>query len=224
VTHIASLADDPDNKVRAAVVSRRDLDPVLRESISVDYDDRSSSTVAWLKTAELAESDRLTFARSRHQILRKTLAMRPDLSDETVDILARDESFAVRLFVCERQPNAPGWLLAQIAADWKSYSRWDMLRPQELPRRRGQPPGAIRGRRRSLRGRSHPGLPVETIEALLADTDDTARQRAATNPVLPTARLIELLGSTDLAILRGASANPALSEAAMLQILNRARL
>ena len=50
--HVADLARDPNNRVRAAVVARRGLDPELRESISVDYDDRGSAIVGWLLYAE----------------------------------------------------------------------------------------------------------------------------------------------------------------------------
>ncbi|MFC8866609.1 hypothetical protein ACFUAC_02890 [Streptomyces sp. NPDC057148] len=107
---VAALAHDPDNQVRAAIVARAGLDPVLRESVSVGYDDRSSGDIVeWLLAEDLSESDQVAFARSRHQDIRKTLAMRTDLTDEAVGVLAVDESFAVRLFVCERQPNAPGW-------------------------------------------------------------------------------------------------------------------
>jgi hypothetical protein len=127
--HVAALARDPDNQVRAAVAARRDLGPEARESIPVEYDDRSSEVVGWLLDAELSGPDLLAFTRSRHQIFRKTLALRPDLPDEIIEILARGESFAVRLFICERQPNAPGWLLAQVAAQWASYSRRSSSRP-----------------------------------------------------------------------------------------------
>lgn len=85
IMHAAALAGDPDNQVRAAVVARRDLDPVLRESIPVDYDERSSAIVGWLLADDLPEQDWLAFARSRHQIFRKTLALRHGLSDEIVE-------------------------------------------------------------------------------------------------------------------------------------------
>ena len=110
--HVAALAHDPDNQVRAAIVARRGLNPALRESISVEYDDRSSGNIVdWLLTEDLSEPDQLAFARSRHQVLRKTLTMRTDLSDEAVEILAADESFAVRLSYANasRMPPAGCW-------------------------------------------------------------------------------------------------------------------
>ena len=222
--HVADLARDPNNRVRAAVVARRGLDPELRESISVDYDDRGSAIVGWLLTKNLSERDQLAFARSRHQIFRKTLAMRSDLPDGIVEILADDESFAVRLFVCERQPNAPGRLLAQIAEQWTSYSRWDMLAHKNFPA------DAATGLARSdkLHDRAvaaaHPGLPADTIEALLTDDDETVRRRAATNPAIPADRLIGLLAAADSAVAAGAAANRLLPVNTMHQMLDQAGL
>ncbi|MFE5262531.1 hypothetical protein [Streptomyces coelicoflavus] len=223
--HVAALAHDPDNQVRAAVVARRGLDPVLRESVSVEYDDRSSgNTVAWLLTEDLSEPDQLVFARSRHQAFRKTLALRTDLSDETVGILAADESFAVRLFVCEHQPNAPGRLLAHIAADWKGYSRWDMLAHKNFPADAATALARSDDPRDRVVAAAHPGLAIETIEALLADGADYVRRRAATNPSIPTDRLITLLEADEPAVVAGAAANRTLPVATMHQVLDQARL
>jgi hypothetical protein len=222
--HIADLARDPDNHVRAAVVARRGLDPELRESIPVDYDDRSSTVVGWLLIENLSEQDQLAFARSRHQIFRKTLAMRADLPDEIVEILADDESFAVRLFVCERQPNAPGRLLAQIAEQWNSYSRWDMLAHKNYPADAATALARSDEPRDRAVAAAHPGLPADMIEALLADADDTVRRRAATNPAIPADRLIGLLGAADPAVAAGAAANRLLPVHTMHQMLDQAGL
>ncbi|MFD5514762.1 hypothetical protein [Streptomyces sp. NPDC127066] len=222
--HVADLARDPDNQVRAAVAARRGLDPVLRESIPVDYDDRSSSVVGWLLTEDLSAADRMAFARSRHQIFRKTLALRPDLPDDVVGILADDESFAVRLFVCERQPNAPGRLLARIAEKWTSYSRWDMLGHKNFPADAATRLARSDDTQDRAVAAAHPGLPAETIEALLTDENDAVRCRAATNPAIPVGRLTELLGAADRFVASGAAANRSLPLTAMQRILDRAGL
>ncbi|MFI8320656.1 hypothetical protein [Streptomyces sp. NPDC085529] len=225
VQHVMALAHDPDNEVRAAVVARRGLDPVLRESVSVAYDDRSGGNAAeWLLDEELSESDQVAFARSRHQVFRKTLAMRSDLCEEAVAILAGDESFAVRLFVCERQPDAPGWLLARVAADWKSYSRWDMLAHKNFPADAATALARSDDPRDRVVAAAHPGLPWETIEALLADDTDHVRTRAATNPSVPSHRLMALLTSDDPAVLAGAAANRTLPVVTMYQVLDQAGL
>lgn len=222
--HVAALARDPDNQVRAAVVARRDLDPVMRESIPVDYDDRGSAVVGWLLADDLPEPDWLAYARSRHQIFRKTLAVRPGLPDEIVEILARDESFAVRLLVCERQPDAPGWLLAQTAAEWTSYSRWDMLARKNFPVGAATRLACSEEARDRAVAPAHPGLAADTIEALLADDDAAVRRYAATSPAIPAIRLIELLGAADPALATGAAENPALPVAAMHKVLDMAGL
>ncbi|MET9043659.1 hypothetical protein ABZX34_12425 [Streptomyces sp. NPDC004362] len=222
--YVADLAHDPDNQVRAAVVARCGLDPALRESIPVDYNDRSSETVGWLLTENLSEQEQLAFARSRHQIFRKTLALRADLSEEVVEILARDESFAVRLFVCERQSNAPGWLLTQIVEQWTSYSRWDMLRHKNFPADAATRLACSDKPHDRAVAAAHPGLSADTLETLLADDDDTVRGRAATNPAVPADRLIELLGSADSVIAAGAAANRVLSVVTMRQMVDQAGL
>ncbi|WP_392958604.1 hypothetical protein [Streptomyces sp. LN245] len=222
--HLADLARDPDNQVRAAVAARRGLDPVLRESIPVDYDDRSSNVVGWLLTEDLSAADRMAFARSRHQILRKTLALRPDLPDDVVGILADDESFAVRLFVCERQPNAPGRLLARIAEKWTGYSRWDMLGHKNFPADAATRLARSDDAQDRAVSAAHPGLPADTIEALLTDENDAVRRRAATNPALPAPRLTELLGAADRFVAAGAAANRSLPVTAMHRILDQAGL
>lgn len=222
--HVADLARDPDNHVRAAVVARHGLDPVLRESIPVDYEDNSNDAVGWLLTEDLSERDQSAFARSRHQIFRKTLAMRPDLSDETVEILAGDENFVVQLFVCERHPNAPGRLLAQIAEQWTSYSRWDMLAHKNFPADAAT--SLVRSDEPEDRAvaAAHPGLSADMIEALLTDDDVTVRRQAATNPAIPADRLIELLGAADFAVAEEAAANRKLPVTTMHQLLDQAGL
>jgi hypothetical protein len=222
--HVADLAHDPDNQVRAAVVARRDLDPALRESIPVDYADESSAVIGWLLADDLPEPARLAYARSRHQIFRKTLAMCPDLPDETVEVLARDKSFAVRLFVCERQPNAPGWLLAQTAAQWTSYSRWGMLAHKNFPADAATRLACSDESSDRAVAAAHPGLAADVIETLLTDDDARVRRRAAANPAIPAVRLIELLGAADHSLATGAAANQALPAAAMHQLLNKAEL
>lgn len=222
--HVARLARDPDNQVRAAVVARRDLDPQVRETTPVDYNDRSSAIVGWLLTAELTEQDQMAFARSRHQIFRKTLAMRLDLPDEIVEILAHDDSFAVRLFVCERQPNAPGWLLARTAEEWTSYSRWDMLTHKNFPAAAAVALTRSQVSHDRAVAAAHPGLPADTVDALLTDDDAQVRRRAATNPAIPAERLIGLLAAADTAVAAGAAANRSLPVLAMHQILDQAGL
>ena len=222
--HVAALACDPDNQVRAAVAARRGLDPALRESIPVDYSDRSTVIVGWLLADDLSGPDLRAFARSRHQVFRKTLAMRPDLPDEIVDILARDDSFAVRLFVCERQPNAPGWLLAQTAAEWTGFSRWDILAHKNFPADAATRLARSQQSRDRAVAAAHPGLAADLIEALLADDDTAVRHYAAVNPAIPPARLAELLTATDPDLAAWAAANRTLPRALMHQVLDKAGL
>ncbi|MER5479573.1 hypothetical protein ABT026_21775 [Streptomyces sp. NPDC002734] len=222
--HVADLANDPDNRVRAAVVARRGLEPSLRESVPADFDEGDTAVVDWLLTGDLPERDLAAYARSRHQIFRKTLAMRPGLPDEIVELLAHDESFTVRLFVCERQPNAPARLLARTAETWTGHSRWDLLAHRNFPGDAAvRLTGSARPADRAVAA-AHPGLPADTIEALLADGNVTVRRRAAVNPVLPAGRLVELLASSDPAVAVAAATNRALPVPSMLHLLDQAGL
>lgn len=223
--HVLALAGDAMDHVRAAIVARRGLDPELRESIAVDYDDGGTEFVGWLLRAEdLSAHDHLACARSRHQVFRKTLAMRPGLPDDIVEILADDDSFAVRLFVCERQSNAPGRLLARTVEQWPSFSRWDMFAHDNFPADGAARLACSDEPRDRAAAPVHPGLSAETIEALLADDDGCVRRRAATNPALPIDRLVGLLGSADPRVAGGAAANRRLPVATMHQVLNYAGL
>ncbi|MQY10841.1 hypothetical protein SRB5_09540 [Streptomyces sp. RB5] len=150
--------------------------------------------------------------------------MRTDLSDETVGILAADESFEVRLFVCERQPNAPGVLPADVAAGRKSYSRWDMLAHRNFPADAATALARSDDPDDRVVAAAHPGLPAETIEALPADDADCIRRQAATNPSIPVDRLITLLGADESAVVSGAAANRTIPVAMMHQVLEQAGL
>jgi hypothetical protein len=221
---VEALATDTDNAVRAAVAERHSLDPSLRESIPVQYEDGSSRSVDWVRTAPLTHAEQLALARSRHQILRKSLTLRDDLSDEVIEILARDESFAVRLFICERQPNAPGWLLAQTAATWKSYSRWDMLAHKNFPADAANAIASSPDPHDRVVAAAHPGLTPGLIDTLLGDSDAHVRRRAAANPSIPAPRLLTLLEDNDDNLDTGAAANPALPTSVMHTILEQAGL
>ena len=103
--------------------------------------------------------------------------MRPGLPDEIVELLAGDESFAVRLFICERQQDAPGWLLAQTAATWTGRSRWTMLRHKNFPADAAARLARSDNRHDRVGAAAHPGLPADVIEALLTDDDAAVRRR-----------------------------------------------
>lgn len=221
---VEALATDTGNAVRASVAERRGLDPSLRESIPVQYEDGSSRAVDWVRTAPLTHAEQLVLARSRHQILRKSLTLRDDLSDEVIEVLARDESFAVRLFICERQPNAPGWLLAQTAATWKSYSRWDMLAHKNFPADAAIAIASSPDPHDRVVAAAHPGLAPGLIDTLLGDSDAHVRRRAATNPSIPAPRLLTLLEDNDDYLATGAAANPTLPTSVMHTILEQAGL
>jgi hypothetical protein len=89
-------------------------DPEILQLQMADTHDRQlgskpSSASCW---PGLSTPEKLAFALSRHQVLRKTLAMRPDLPGEIVEILARDESFPIQVLVC-RNNRTPRLVLAQ---------------------------------------------------------------------------------------------------------------
>ncbi|MFE4457090.1 hypothetical protein ACFROC_07010 [Nocardia tengchongensis] len=216
---VVALAGDRDNEVRKAVVARHDLDPVLRESISVDYHG-CENFVPWLEDASLAECERLALAHSRHEVVRKTLALRPDLSDTIVETLAHDASRVVRVILCENHPEAPAWLLEQTVADGIGHSRAGFVAHKNFPLATAIAMARSIDTADRNHAISHSGLPLDVLEALISDDAAIVRCSAARHPTVQGARLIELVNTLDPAVVQGAAENPNLPPTVMHELLD----
>lgn len=124
----------------------------------------------------------------------------------------------VRMYVCEKQPDAPAEALLRMVQEWDSCSRYDMLDGPRFPRkglaRYADHPSPC-ARRLAV---YDPDAPPELIERLSHDESVWIRQHAADDDRLSPARIDELPREFGLA--RTAARNPALTGPAMHRLLD----
>ncbi|MFG2990290.1 hypothetical protein ACGFZK_13530 [Streptomyces sp. NPDC048257] len=219
---VARLAVDPDPRVRLQVSARPELSESERAAIdyTVGAEDRLS-TLDWVwERREDAEFLRRC-ARSPHTWLRRSAAVCPGLPADAVELLARDDDFAVRLLLAEFHPAPPPELLLDLYLNG-THRAVGMLvtRPgfpaAGLAARLGDSPDP-RGRRLALRD---PGLEPELLDRLSRAPE--TRADAGRDPRLPVARIRELLADPDRDAAAAAAANPALPAEDMRRMLDRA--
>ncbi|MFI1279591.1 hypothetical protein ACH4U5_02300 [Streptomyces sp. NPDC020858] len=219
---VARLAVDPDPRVRLQVSARPELSESQRAAIdyTVGAEDRLS-TLGWVWERREDTAFLRRCARSPHAWLRRSAAVCPGLPADAVQLLARDEDFAVRLLLAEFHPEPPPELLLDLYLNG-THRAVGMLvtRPgfpaAGLAARLGDSPDP-RGRRLALRD---PGLEPELLDRLSRDPE--TRADAGRDPRLPVARIRALLAGPDRAAAAAAAANPALPAGDMRRLLDRA--
>ncbi|WP_404961933.1 hypothetical protein [Streptomyces sp. 147326] len=222
---VARLAVDPDPRVRLHVSARPELSESERAAIdyAVDPEDRLS-TLDWVWERREDAAFLRRCARSPHTWLRRSAAVCPGLPSDAVELLARDDDFAVRLLLAEFHPEPPPELLLDL------YLNGTHRAVGMLVTRPGFPAAGLAARfanspdpeRRRLALRD-PGLEPELLDRLSRDPE--TRADAARDPRLPVARIRELLTDPDpetAAAARAAAANPALPAEDMRRLLDRA--
>ncbi|WUD76935.1 hypothetical protein OG937_37160 [Streptomyces sp. NBC_00510] len=217
---VARLATHPDPHVRLVVSARPEL--TERERAAVDYtvgpEDRLD-VLDWVWEARDDPEVLRRCATSAHTWLRRSAAVCPGLEPEYVELLSRDEDFAVRLLLCEFHPEPPPETLLDLYLNgthravmmFASHLRFpaaglaerfaDSTDPEE--------------RRLAL---TDPDLPVETLEEFARDPD--RRWAAARHPRLPVPLIRELLDDPDTTHL--AAGNPGLPAEDMHRLLDGA--
>ncbi|MGW7436543.1 hypothetical protein [Streptomyces sp. NPDC054849] len=219
---VARLAVDPDPLVRLQVSARAELSESERAAIdyTVGSEDRLS-TLDWVWERREDGAFLRGCATSAHTWLRRSAAVCPGLPADAVELLARDEDFAVRLLLAEFHPKPPPELLLDLYLNG-THRAVGMLvvRPgfpaAGLAARLGDSPDP-RGRRLALRD---PGLEPELLDRL--SRDPQTRADAGRDPRLPVARIRELLADDDRGAAAAAAANPALPPEDMRRLLDRA--
>ncbi|MFD4762648.1 hypothetical protein ACFWOJ_28455 [Streptomyces sp. NPDC058439] len=216
---VARLAVSPDPYVRLVVSARPELTEDERAAIeyTVGPEDRLD-TLTWVWEAREDMDVLRRCATSAHLWLRWSAAACPELPQDLVELLARDEDFAVRLLLCEFHPEPPPELLLALFLNG-GHRAVGMLAakprfPAEGLAARFADSSDPKLRLLALRD---PGLGAEDLDRL--SRDPQTRAAAARDPRLPLSRIRELLADTTTGSVAG---NPALPVEAMHAILDGA--
>ncbi|GIJ43405.1 hypothetical protein Val02_02910 [Virgisporangium aliadipatigenens] len=217
---VAALAVDPSPHVRLAVSMRPELTEEQRAAIDyhVGPDDRLQPLLWVLRSDDPRVHRRC--ARSAHIGLRRSIALNTRIAPELVALLAADPDPAVRLLLCERNPQAPGEVVLATYLEARVVTIGRLLQHPNFPRdglaRRADSPDP---RIRAL-ATLDPGAGPELIERLSRDPHPLVRAWAAGDRRLPAARVCELF--EDPAVAGQAARNPRLPVAFMERILREA--
>jgi hypothetical protein len=112
---VARLAVDDDPRVRLAVSARPGPTEEERAAIGCTLDpDERLDTLRWVWDARDDPEVLRRCATSAHTWLRRSAAVCRGLPADMVELLARDEDFAVRLLLAEYHPAAPPELLLDL--------------------------------------------------------------------------------------------------------------
>jgi hypothetical protein len=203
---VRALADSTDADVRWALTFRPGLPLHFHDRLG---DDRlTHAYVRWLRPRHAPLATRLSYLDSPISVIRRTVAIGPDLPADAVRRLASDDDFTVRLLLCECHPDAPGETLAEVAAAWPRSSGAHLVRHKNFPASELPRHARSEHARQRAAVADLPGLPTELARALLDDPE--ARSTAASNPTLPLDILRDLLDDPDPLVRLGAARNPAL--------------
>ncbi|MDV9175838.1 hypothetical protein R6V09_37690 [Streptomyces sp. W16] len=216
---VRQLAVDPDPRIRLVVSARPELTEPERAAIDYTVDPEARlRPLDWVWDAREDVEVLRRCATSAHTWLRRSAAVCPALPPDMVELLARDEDFAVRLLLCEFHPEPPPELLLDLYL-YGSHRAVEMLIAKP-----GFPSAGLaarfldspdpRQRRLALRD---PALTPEDLDRL---SREGLPGLVARDPRLPLARIRELLADPDM--LGSVAGNPALPVEDMQRLLDAA--
>ncbi|MFE2546915.1 hypothetical protein [Actinacidiphila glaucinigra] len=217
---VRRLAVHPDPRVRLVVSARPEL--TERERAAVDYtvgpEDRLD-VLDWVWEAQDDPDVLRRCATSAHTWLRRSAAVCPGLEPDLVELLSRDEDFAVRLLLCEFHPEPPPELLLDLYLNGTHRAVMMFVIHPRFPAAglaaRFADSTDLEERRLAL---ADPELPAETLAEFARDPE--RRRAAARHPRVPVPLLRELLDDPDTT--RLAAGNPSLPAEDMHRLLDGA--
>ncbi|OKK14801.1 hypothetical protein AMK16_30210 [Streptomyces sp. CB00455] len=216
---VERMATSSDPYVRLIVSARPELTEEDRAAIDYTVDPQTHlPALGWVLNANEEPDILRRCATSAHPWLRRSAAACPGLPQDMVELLARDEDFAVRLLLCESQPTPPPELLLDLYLGRQHRAAQMLIThpgfpTQGLAARFGHSPDPVR-RRLALRD---PALDPLLLDRLSRDLE--TQEQAAQHPHLPVARIKELLANP--APVPAAARNPSLPPSAMHELLDR---
>ncbi|MFI7525987.1 hypothetical protein [Nocardia salmonicida] len=218
---VATLADHQAHSVRLAVSVRPELSEADRAAIDVTISpsDRLHA-VEWVRRCQDPQILRRC-AGSANTLLRRSVAYSRDLPSDTVELLSRDNDYAVRLLLCENQPTVSGEIVLQTYMECTVITKGDLLRHPNFPRvgngkRFANDPDPAK---RWLVGLD-PKPSVDTVIRMLGDSHIRVRKMAAGHPALPVDRILQQCANPETA--SHALSNPSLPVELMHRYLDEA--
>ncbi|MEV0485975.1 hypothetical protein AB0I69_35905 [Streptomyces sp. NPDC050508] len=213
---VRQLAVDPDPYIRLVVSARPELTETERAAIDYTVEPEARlDMLDWVWDAREDVEALRRCATSAHTWLRRSAAVCPALPPDMVELLARDEDFAVRLLLCEFHPEPPPELLLDL------YLHGSHRAVEMLITKPGFPSAGLAARfldspdpRRRRLALRDPALTPEDLDRL---SREGLRGPAAQDPRLPPARIRELLADPDL--VGSVAGNPALPVEDMHRLL-----
>ncbi|MET7615350.1 hypothetical protein [Streptomyces sp. NPDC005408] len=199
---VAKLAAHPDPHVRLAVSARPEL--TEEERAAIDYvvePEARLETLDWVRDARDDVDVLRRCATSAHIWLRRSAAVCRGMTPDLVELLARDEDFAVRLLLAEFHPEPPPELLLDLYLHGTQHRAvFGLIVKLPFPSSglAARFADSDDPRCRDLVARD-PGAAPELIERLSRDPAPSVRCAAARDPRLSLARVRELLAEPETA-------------------------